>query len=457
MKKKIFSFLIVLCLLVGLLPMHTLADAPQVYVRLEWGVDKTVNWILNPGDSKYATTDDAGNVTVLDAASDDYNVKLVYPDDGSTPTLYLKNANIKATPAGDTWHYNKNVFTFGGNLPQAEDDESDPVNISDFAFQVVVEGESRLETTNGSPIYAVNNKGVTVTGAKLSLISGRLQYCFRSETDITFKDADLDMRTEHPTNLGYRPAIWARSKNITIDNTKLHIFANNGACIVTSSTYDLVEGDKADITIQNGSDVHLESPNFPKFTVGCKGTFLIKDSDVEIKSKSIAFIPSPTVEGGGALAGKSPLELKVYRKGSNNHAYFICGPEIIEPTKATTPPTTAPAATEATTPATTAPATQPTSTTGTNPTSATSANITTTPATGPATAPTTQAATTPVADDNVEEKNNNTLIIVGIVALFLIGAALAVVMVIRNKNTDESEDEAETESEEEAAAEDSEE
>ena len=41
------------------------------------------------------------------------------------------------------------------------------------------------------------------------------------------------------------------------------------------------------------------------------------DSDVEIISNSITFIPSPTLEGVGAMGGKNATSLKAYKKGAN--------------------------------------------------------------------------------------------------------------------------------------------
>ena len=95
MKRRILGLLVVLCLAVSLLAITTFAAQPTITVRMAG-----LEWIdVAEGEHKYATTDaTTGTATECDADAN-WNIHLDYTV-GKTPTLYLKNATLKATEDG---------------------------------------------------------------------------------------------------------------------------------------------------------------------------------------------------------------------------------------------------------------------------------------------------------------------------------------------------------------------
>ena len=94
MKKRIFSLLMVVCMLASLLPAGVLtasAAEPEATAVVN-GVSLA---ITNENREAYATTDDTGAVTLATEVPADNYVKLAYDQNG-VPTLYLKNATVIA-------------------------------------------------------------------------------------------------------------------------------------------------------------------------------------------------------------------------------------------------------------------------------------------------------------------------------------------------------------------------
>ncbi|MBE7002155.1 MAG: hypothetical protein E7421_05635 [Ruminococcaceae bacterium] len=92
MKKKLLALLLVLCLIVALVPVATIAADPTITVKMvgaEWAD-------IVKGTHKYATTNAAGSATEC-AETDNWNVHLDYS--GATPVLYLKNATLTTAEA----------------------------------------------------------------------------------------------------------------------------------------------------------------------------------------------------------------------------------------------------------------------------------------------------------------------------------------------------------------------
>lgn len=342
--KKLFSFILVVLLFAGILSVTAAAEGTPIYVLLQWSTTQKAEWILQPGESKYATTDIDGNVTVLDAATEEYNVKLDYPADGSVPTIYLKNATIKSTPEGLNSSDSRSVLTIGRGANPKENIEA----IQAFPFRIQVEGENTLTTKNGSGIAVACQQGVTIAGSgKLTLVSDRMLYAMSSNTDVTIQDATVEMTSNMPTSQGLRPALWINKGGLTVDGAKLTLFATSGPAIWVSKAYNALEGDPYNITIKNGATVTAghEGTNLP--AVGLTGEFSIDSSSVEITAKGKCYSSKPVLTNVGAKGGIDTLHTKPYNvKIAGTYTYFICGTDIV--TETLPPATTAPATTEVT-------------------------------------------------------------------------------------------------------------
>ena len=103
MKNRFLSLLCVLALCLGLLPVTALAaDGGTVYVG---GV-----MLSGSTDSPaYATTDDNGTVTIVDASTDNYNIMW----DGST--LTLDGAKIKGATSSESLYATAGIYAFSNS------------------------------------------------------------------------------------------------------------------------------------------------------------------------------------------------------------------------------------------------------------------------------------------------------------------------------------------------------
>lgn len=454
MKRRIFSLLLAICLMTGMLAMTAGAEeASQVFVKLAWGESDGVEWILNAGETKYATTDADGKVTVLDSATDNYNIKVENPTTG-TPTIYLKGATIKAVPTGFNSSDSKNPIAIGKAAKKDGDGNILVPAINAFSMNVKVESDSTLTTTNGTPLASSITGTLTITGpGKLTAVSDHMGYGMSVSNELVLKDAKVDITSKIATNQGVRPGLKMANGNLTVDNTELTIHTNSGPSIYISDSHYEMKGEAYDITIRNGSKLKLTNVNSNLAAVSCMGEITFDSSEIEITSKAKCFSPKPILTGVGAVGGTKPANAKAYNeKKAASYTYFKCGADLevpTEPTTQATQPTTP--ATEATTPATqaTTPATQATTPAGTQ------ATKPATQATSPATqatqsgAQTTTPVNTPDADDGTDGGSNVLLYVVLAVLVAAVIAVPTIFLLLKKKNADD----ADTEEAEEAAEE----
>ena len=355
--KKVFSLLIALCLIVGLLPLAALAEeatTPSVYITTKLNNGDADFWAdaVAPGAAtKYATTTAEG--VVADGTADNWNVKLEYPADGK-PTLTLKGATLKAGSGRYPLHISGNAD-----------------------LTVVIEADSSISTANRGGFYNICTGVVTITGpGKLTVDStdGNCLHLAGIPADLNagttiIKDANLEL---NPTGSSTtRAAIAFMGGDVTIDNSKIAIKGTDGAIGIwgyasytkdangnvtkVSATWKAGVNDtgKRNLTVQNGSVITCQSTS--RQALGAIGTVTIKDSTVEaeITHDFGIFDKKPTFEGNyTAIAGAKKEDAAAYEASKfMSYKYFKITPAADPaPTEPTTPsePTTTP--TQPTTP-----------------------------------------------------------------------------------------------------------
>ena len=138
MKKRFLSLLCVLALCLSLLPVTALAaDGGTVYVG---GVT-----LRGSTDSPaYATTDDNGTVTIVDASADKYNIKW----DGST--LTLNGAKIKGADSSESLYATVGIYAFS--------------NSGDVSLNIALKGVNEIfESSDGIWVYSSSYNAGAVT------------------------------------------------------------------------------------------------------------------------------------------------------------------------------------------------------------------------------------------------------------------------------------------------------
>ena len=138
MRKKIVSLCMALALCLSLLPVTALAaDGGTVYVG---GV-----MLSGSTDSPaYATTDDNGTVTIVDASADKYNIKW----DGST--LTLDGAKIKGGTSSESLYATAGIYAFS--------------NSGDVSLNIALKGVNEIfESSDGIWVYSSSYNAGAVT------------------------------------------------------------------------------------------------------------------------------------------------------------------------------------------------------------------------------------------------------------------------------------------------------
>ena len=138
MRKRFLSLLCVLALCLGLLPVTALAaDGGTVYVG---GV-----MLSGSTDSPaYATTDDNGTVTIVDASTDNYNIMW----DGST--LTLDGAKIKGATSSESLYATAGIYAFS--------------NSGDVSLNIALQDVNEIfDSSHGIWVYSSSTGAATLT------------------------------------------------------------------------------------------------------------------------------------------------------------------------------------------------------------------------------------------------------------------------------------------------------
>ena len=437
MKKRIFTLLLTLCLLVSVLPLAVSAEDPYVTVKL---VRYVLNYVegtvgltmhVTPGETKYAVTSAEG--VPAEGTADNWTIKVDFPADGK-PTITLKGATLK----GGT---NEFPMHIAGNVD----------------LTVEVTEDSRIDATNRCGLSNQNFGVTTLTGpAKLTVCTTDAN-CIATGAQTSYdagemiiKDTNLELKPNGSSTS--RSAIGFSGKDLTIDNSKINITAtgtslgisgyaivnkNDDGSIKTIGSYWTPKNDEGvrNLTIQNGSVItgNATSRQF----LGATGVITIKDSTIEAAvgkgNLDTIFNKKPILEGEyTAVAGANTEKLLEYKPSKfTSYKYFklVPGKVSLEELGVTTAPTTEP---------TTAPTTEPTTAPTTEPTTEATVAPTveaTVPATQPATNPESQPtvpATQPVTDAE-DGGNAGTIVVICIVALVVLAGAAATVIIMKKK------------------------
>ena len=138
MRKRFLSLLCVLALCLSLLPVTALAaDGGTVYVGGEMLSGST-------DSPAYATADDNGTVTIVDASADKYNIKW----DGST--LTLDGAKIKGGTSSESLYATVGIYAFS--------------NSGDVSLNIALKGVNEIfESSDGIWVYSSSYNAGAVT------------------------------------------------------------------------------------------------------------------------------------------------------------------------------------------------------------------------------------------------------------------------------------------------------
>ena len=184
MRKKIVSLCMALTLCLGLLPVTALAaDGGTVYVG---GVT-----LSGSTDSPaYATTDDNGTVTTVDASADKYNIKW----DGST--LTLDGAKIKGGTSSESLYATVGIYAFS--------------NSGDVSLNIALKDKNTI--TSGGPgiwVYSPDRGGAATlnitgeNGSSLNASGGTYGIQVQSNSgDATLTIQNADVTAENSSSSG---------------------------------------------------------------------------------------------------------------------------------------------------------------------------------------------------------------------------------------------------------------
>lgn len=468
MRKRIFGIFLIVCMIVGLLPIVALADEPKT---AKVGILSKIDMAVTEGgapaylkNSSYEgfTKDGAANGTgwtQVKGNADDWNIKFEYPV-GGTPTLTLKDAKLDII--GDSGvMYTKGSdgsFTSKGNLsailPKACTD-----------IKVIVQGDNHIEVNYGIVRGLVSSsqyfKNVTIVGENGGKISGRggtFSLVPGAGYDLTIENATLDLKTAN--SKGSEPIpIRASNGNITIKNSTITcgnnyncaILAQNGGNItiidskitatskltstagsgvICASGTLTIDGEKTELhldgqnnpglssstcVIVNNGNIAVTSPYYGVMANGDEASIILLGGTIEVTAQR-AFNKAPTLgqgmEGWAGLAFDDE-DIEPYGSKAYNKPWvkFSNDPSKLPTTVPTTKPTTAP---------TTKPTTPPT----TNTTAATKA---------PTTAATKAPTKAPVVSNDTEVLTSQDVILLIVSGLILIAGAVIVVLIKKNK------------------------
>ncbi len=331
MKKRILSLLLVLCMVVGMLPASVFAaDATEsteitatadALIRMradataitavegkvgQWNTSGYyyVSVTLQPGDGPYYfKTNDAGYV--IDGTEDDHTIEINYL--GNAAKLILKGATITND------HANYPALILGENSKNDVGAETAEGNQADY--EIIVEGDSSINQTNGTSGRAILNSTVgtltvtSVNDAKLA-VKGKTtgtRGVFHNVGSLVLKNANLYVGGYSAT---VHYAIYSL-KNIDIigGNVQAHVKGSYSAIYAAGN----ITVDAAKLTAYSSAGITVKAD-------GANGV-TFKDSLVKLGSYSAAtiFAAAPTIAGYA-----DGYTVKTDTNGSSNSSHTTC-------------------------------------------------------------------------------------------------------------------------------------
>lgn len=239
MKKRIFSLLFALCLIVSLLPVTALAEGNDLpafyfeYAAKDTAHDDSVPGVrveMHAGDAaKYWTTGEydkekyAGAYFLQESTEADWNVKLEYPVDG-IPTVTLKNAKIDKVYRGLS-------FIGGGETGGLNSTR----NSAEFNGDVklILEGSNSISGINRyapALLFRVAGKATITGDGTLSINHSTNSVEFGSihcNGDLVFDHAKIDITIPSIVISRYGNGIVAHGGDITVKGGRLFLDGHN--------------------------------------------------------------------------------------------------------------------------------------------------------------------------------------------------------------------------------------
>jgi len=471
MSKKIIGMLLVICMIIGLLPVVAMAATPKTEkIRiLSW----TTVTLTEGGapvyykNSAYDLYDKDGNLQTakgykqVKGDENDWNVKFEFPT-GGVVTVTLKDAKIANAingKAGYTPSTNadtgaveyKSTGSVGAFIPNSGNNidvkfilEGD--NFVDCSYGLIrgtVGGNQyfkslTIEGKNGGKLYGWGGAQTITAKGNISFINANVEVfntgkggtcvpIYNDSGNITIEGGHI--KASNTQNV----AIQAKAGNIIVNGnvTTNHsltstadaagLDAPEGEIIINGGNLNLTStnapGLRAPTITINGGNIKIETPYRGVWAKGEGGCIIILGGSIEIVSQR-AFNIAPTL--GADVSGMAGLAAD----DEDNELYEaeMYVKPYVKLEKGFTPPTTQP---------TTKPTTQPTTQPTTKPTTQPTTKPTTQPTTKPATQPT-ESSTAPIQGDEAPAGGNDAVIAIAIVAVALV-VAVAIVVIAKKK------------------------
>lgn len=429
--KKLLAFVLAALLMISLLPMAVMAEAPaEVKIKIYNGAASDFTLTLVDGDEVYLVAGEEGKDlikwTETDAPTDKF-VKFAYAADTGVLKTTYNNLVTDQTEAGG--------YTCHGTWYQA----------GDYKVEIELIGTNSLTHGNSSSIKFENTGDITISGsgsmdvAQVGSASGAI-WC-AGGGNLTIKNTTMKFSVNPGSDSALHHAFYMGKGSVSIEGSKIETMTLGGRLVYlgtnTAKTgrYTLDTDETRFIKIKDSTITGKAGKTM--FSSAAPATIENSTLKITLSGSSGPFIePAPTFVGDfSAIAGLAKNaekldKLKVYdAKKLSSYTYFYAVPGIVEllPTE----PTTEPTEPEVTVPETTAPeVTVPETTPATTP--ATTPNETQPAQTNPV--ETTPNATEPV-DTDAEEGGNplKVVLIVMIVLVVAAGAAFGVIFYLKKK------------------------
>ncbi len=263
--KKLFSLLLAICLIAGLLPIVASAAEASISFLSGAGDAREALSVTEGGEAKYMITE-GGFAHSQTATAANYNIKFVWPA-GGNPTIYLKGAQLKGT------------------------DNQIAVSISSTAtipltYVFHTEEESTIEA--GTNAYGIRSIGahMSFTGdAKLNLIGNRsfAVGIYQADVadngpkfDITLDNANIEL-TLNMEKGDFGAGFGNHIRDFTIDGGKLKANLVNG-----SAFYSNTPGQNSNLHITNSAEIDVQGTGTAGF-VRVENGIYIDSGNIKIR------------------------------------------------------------------------------------------------------------------------------------------------------------------------------
>jgi len=228
MKKGILSILLVLCMILGLLPMPAFAtDIVQVTFRLN-NSSNSISKSITPSDTTlYYTTNTDKKFVVWDGdeapTDNDSYIKVYYPV-ADEPVVYVTLNKIDAAYSTSSYGNSYHAIYFGEGA---------------YSLNIILQGENTITTGTNACIHTCASNGTTITGSgSLTLSSTAAPGCITVRRgNLLIKDTTLNITN---TSTSWRHAILLDScdangaigsNNLTIEGSTVNATTNTGAFV----------------------------------------------------------------------------------------------------------------------------------------------------------------------------------------------------------------------------------